>query len=60
MISRKLEYKEYAAEEVIYGKGDINKDIYFVIEGEVGAFIIANNSLKEIRSFYSQEGFGDA
>jgi CRP-like cAMP-binding protein len=44
----------------VYSKGDSNRDIYFVMDGEVGAFIIANNVLKEIRSFYSLQGFGDA
>lgn len=45
---------------MIYSKGDTNRDIYFVLEGEVGAFIVVNNALKEIRSFYSLQGFGDA
>lgn len=60
VIGRKLEFREFAAEEVVYSKGDTNRDIYFVIDGEVGAFVIANNVLKEIRSFYSLQGFGDA
>lgn len=32
-ISRKLEIREYEAEGIVYGKGDSNKDLYFVVSG---------------------------
>jgi CRP-like cAMP-binding protein len=59
-VAKKLEFREVEAEKVVYGKGDTNKDIYFVITGEVGAFIIVDNVLNEIRNFTELEGFGDA
>lgn len=60
LIGRKLEYKEVMAEEVIYGKGETSRELYFVVEGEVGGFIMVGNVIKEIRTFYEMEGFGDA